>query len=52
MGWDPRNKIKNNISPEEPYFATFYYYNGFKCSESNFWHLFEVVSQKKGFIYI
>ena len=37
-------RAKNHISPEEPYFATFYY-NGFQYSEAKFYHFFEAVDK-------
>ena len=38
-------RAKNHISPEEPYFATFYYYD-FQYSRAKFNHFFEAVGKK------
>ena len=39
-------RAKNHISPEEPYFATFYYYD-FQYSGAKFNHFFEAVGKKR-----
>ena len=39
------HRAKNLISPEEPYFTTFYY-NGFQYSEVKFNHFFGVLGKK------